>query len=317
MRSFARILALALLAPGGAEAHVLGTAGGGAGLGLVLSLAAVALAYAWGLALLWRRAGIGRGVPVWRALSYFTGAEVLTYALTALDGRADAFFAWHMVQHLLLITVAAPLLVLGTPLYVLAWVLPLSLRRRLARAWHGAPPLRAAWASLSHPVTVWVLATVVFWAWHVPAFYEAAVRDNRLHALEHLSFVVTAAMFWWAALQPQGRRSLSLGAGVVYLFVTALQGSLLGALLVFARNPLYAGYAGRALALGRDPLADQQLAGLVMWVPSGVVYLSLAAAFFVRWLRDEEQGQRAREARAQTAHTAAQAAAQASRGGAA
>ncbi len=293
------ICAIALAASGGAGAHGLGTPGS-ASLWLPLSLAAVGLLYAWGLYALWRRAGVGRGVPVWRALAYFAGVEVLTFALTVLDGRADTFFAWHMVQHLLLITVAAPLLVLGTPLYVLAWVLPLAWRRRAARAWHRAPVLRSLWAWLGHPVTVWLLATVVFWAWHVPPFYEAAVRDDRLHALEHLSFVVTAALFWWVALQPQGRRSLSLGVGVVYLFVTALQGSLLGALLVFARAPLYAGYAGRALAGGRDPLTDQQLAGLVMWIPSGVVYLSLAAVFFVRWLRDEEQGQRAREGRDQT-----------------
>jgi putative membrane protein len=291
-------MALPLAVPGSVTlAHGAGEPDAGAGgLGIALGLALLAGGYALGLGRLWRRAGVGRGMPAWRAGAYFTGVLVLAVALVALDARADQAFAWHMLQHLLLLVVAAPLLVLGSPLYVLAWLFPAGWRRTAARHWNAMPTVRRAGAALAHPVTVWVTATAVLWLWHVPRLYEAAVADGRLHGLEHLSFVATSAAFWWAVLQPQGRRVLGWGAGVVYLFVTALQGSLLGALIVFARTPLYPHYAAAAVAGGRDPLADQQLAGLTMWVPGGVVYVALAAAFFVQWWREEERFQRGREA---------------------
>ena len=291
-----KLIWLAALFSGLAAAHGTEAHAGGVQVWLVLGLIVPPVLYALGLTRLWRRAGLGRGVPVWRAVTFFGGMTVLALALTALDALADESFAWHMFQHLLLITVAAPLLVVGSPLYVSAWALPLAWRRGLARSWHAAPLLRSLGAALSHPVSVWVIATAVFWLWHVPRFYEAAVADERLHAVEHFTFLVTSAAFWWAVLVPQGRRALGRGAGVVYLFAAALQGSLLGVLLVFARAPLYPGYARTALAENRDPLSDQQLAGLVMWVPSGVIYVALAAVFFVQWLREEEREQRRREA---------------------
>ncbi|GAA5534186.1 cytochrome c oxidase assembly protein [Deinococcus aluminii] len=292
---------LLLALSGWAAAHGTGHDEGGA-LPVSLGLAVLTLLYALGLAVLWRRAGVGRGVAMWRTVAFFAGIAVLAVALLGLDGQADESFTWHMVQHLLLITLAAPLLVLGTPLYVLAWAAPLAWRRAFAHLWNRRPALRRAVGWLTHPVVVWVLATAVFWAWHVPAFYEAAVRNPGLHALEHLSFLLTNALFWWALLQPPGRRALARGAAVVSLFGAALQGSLLGVLLAFARTPLYPDYAQKALAEGRNPLADQQLAGLVMWVPSGVVYVALAAVFFVQWLRDEERAQRNREPRPAREH---------------
>lgn len=289
-----------LVLAGRAFAHGAGEAGDGEGTALwlltLLGLGLPLLLYGWGLRTLWRRAGTGRGVPVWRALAFAAGLQVLGAALLGLDHAAHDSFAWHMAQHLLLILGAAPLLVLGAPLYVALWAAPLRWRRAGAQAWARRPALRAAWRRLTHPVAVWVLATAVFWGWHVPTLYEAAADNSALHALEHLGFLVTNGLFWWALLAPHGRRRLSPGAGVVFLFTTALQGSLLGALLTFARTPLYPGYAQRALARGQGALADQQLAGLVMWVPSGVVYVALSALFFIQWLRDEEGAQRLREA---------------------
>lgn len=261
---------------------------------IALSLGTFAALYGLGLGRLWARAGIGGGVGLWRALAVPGAVLVLVAALLSpLEHLADEAFAWHMGQHLLLILLAAPLLVLGSPLYVLAWVVPLEWRRKAARFWRGWPSLRRVLGALTHPLGVWLLATGVFWLWHLPALYGAAVRNDALHALEHLGFSVTAAMFWWALLQPHGRRRLERGAAVVYLFATMLQGSLLGALLTFAPRPLYAVYAGGA----RDALSDQQLAGLIMWVPSGVVYLALSGVFCAQWLRDSEARQLRREGR--------------------
>lgn len=291
-----RCLPLLGLLGGVALAHgAAGDADGATPLWLALGLTALALLYAGGLARLWRRAGPGRGVSVARAAAFFAGLLVLAAALLALDHLADESFAWHMVQHLLLVMVAAPLLVLGWPLYVLGWTLPLGWRRGVARAWNRAPLWRAVWKGLNRPVLAWLLATGVFWAWHAPPLFDAAARDGRLHALEHLSFLATSALFWWVVLRPAGRRALSRGAAVLYLFAAALQASLLGALLTFARAPLYPDYTHKALAAGHDPLADQQLAGLVMWVPMDVVFLAFASVVFLRWLAGEEEAQRARE----------------------
>ena len=286
------VMLLGLAASHGASDHA--EPSGSLQVWLDVGLIALPALYGLGLWRLWRRSGVGGGVAIWRAEAFFAGALVLALALTSLDELADSAFAWHMFQHLLLISVTAPLLVLGSPLYVLAWTLPLRWRRAAARSWN-ASGWRALLAALWHPLTVWVLATGVFWLWHVPRLYDAAVKDERLHALEHLSFLASSAAFWWVVFQPQGRRALNRGASVVYLFAAALQGSLLGALLTFARAPLYPVYMQSASLTGRDALADQQLAGLVMWVPSGVLYVSLAAVFFVQWLRDEEREQRRRE----------------------
>lgn len=292
-----RLKLLPFLLGGWAAAHGGRVHAAGIDWPVALGLTALALLYARGLRVLWRRAGVGGGVARWRALAFAGGVLTLASALLTLDGLADKSFAWHMAQHLLLILLAAPLLTLGTPLYVLAWTVPLGMRRAAARVWNRSPLLKPLGHWLTHPVLVWVLATAALWGWHVPRFYEAAVAHGALHAAEHLSFLATAGLFWWALLELRGRRPLSHGTGVVYVFTTALQGSLLGALLAFSRAPLYPGYAARAVAEGRSPLADQQLAGLVMWVPSGVVYLAVAGVLFIQWWRDEEAAQRRRDTR--------------------
>jgi cytochrome c oxidase assembly factor CtaG len=141
-----------------------------------------------------------------------------------------------------------------------------------------------------------VLSVAVLWGWHVPALYEQAVRSEALHTVEHLSFLATAFMFWWVVLQPSGR-SPAPGRDVLYVFTAGLAGSALGALLTFAASPIYPSYTRAAAALGASPLTDQQLAGLIMWIPSGVVYLGFASWLFVRWLRVVEREALEREAR--------------------
>ena len=261
-------------------------------LPIALGLSALDAVYALGLWRLWSAAGRGRGVGAWRAAAFFVGVGVLFVALVSpLEVLAGRFFSVHMLQHLLLVLLAAPLLVAGMPGYALLWALPLTSRRTVGRAWRTCSKARAL-APLSHPLAAWLLFAGVFWLWHVPSLYETAIRFPAVHALEHLSMLGSAFLFWETLLQPLGRRRLYRGAAVLYLFATALQGSLLGAILTFAPRPLYPDYARLLSALGRDPLADQQLAGLLMWVPPGVLYLAWAAAMLVLWLQEAEQGAR-------------------------
>lgn len=260
---------------------------------LLTGLALCIGTYGYGVSALWQRAGFGRGLRRWQVAAFGVGWITLWIALVSpLDALGSVLFSAHMLQHLLLILAAPPLLILGAPHIALIWALPRPARRWLAQAWRRTA-WRTVWQTLSQPVLVWGLAGGTFWLWHVPSLYQAALQNEGIHALEHITFLGTAVLFWWTLLHP-GRR-LSQGAGILFVFTTMLQNGLLGALLTFASYPWYPAYANRVAAWGLTPLEDQQLAGLIMWIPAGVVYLLTALAMFALWLRTIEREMQRRE----------------------
>jgi putative membrane protein len=180
-----------------------------------------------------------------------------------------------MVQHELLMVVAAPLLVLGRPLAVWTWALNPPQRRTVGR-WVNARGFSAAWSVLTDPLVAWALHALALWGWHIPAAFDAALEHEGLHIAQHLSFLVTALFFWWAVLGHDPRGRYGAGRSFAYLFTTMLHTSALGALLALAPTPWYAPYVPLTGALGLDPVQDQQLGGLVMWVPAGLAYLIAA-----------------------------------------
>jgi len=254
---------------------------------ILLGLAAMAGTYLLGVRRLWARAGKGRGLPPWRVGAYLAGIWILVLALVSpIDPLGETLFSVHMVQHMLLMVVAAPLLVLGRPHIGWLWALPRRHVRTLAAHWNGATGARSAWRGLTHPVTVLVLHVGALWIWHIPAFYQAALGSSFLHTLEHASFLGTAVLFWWA-LDRSGRggRWPGYGAAVLYVFATALQAGALGALLLFAPSPWYPAHAEGAALWGVELGVDQQLAGAIMWIPGGLVYAAAMALLFVAWMR--------------------------------
>ena len=254
---------------------------------VLLALAAGIWLYARGVRSLWRRAGAGRGISRPQTAYFAAGMTALIVALVSpVDQVGTALFSVHMVQHLLLTLIAAPLLVLGAPMLATLWAIGPERRRGIARWWYRARRLRAAWAHLSHPVTAWVLHATALWLWHIPILYEAALRNDAIHALEHASFVGTALLFWWLVVHP-GQHRLGRGLGVVYLFGAALQSGVLGALITFAPRPWYPMHYGTTRAWGLTPLEDQQLAGLLMWVPASLVYLFAIGALLIAILGDD------------------------------
>jgi putative membrane protein len=259
-------------------------------------LAAVAPAaalYARGLSMLWGRGKKGLGVRRWQAGCYAAGVVVLAVALLSpLDAWSDFRFWVHMSQHELIMTVAAPLMVLGRPLYVCFWALPLGARRR-ARGVLATPRFKIAWSFASAPLFVLTLHAVVRWIWHIPALFEAAMASDALHALQHFSFFATAALFWWAISNGRYGRA-GYGLGLLFVFVTAFHTSLLAALLTVAPEGFYPIYALQGLESSPELLEDQELGGLIMWVPSAVLLLVSALALFVAWLGEGER--RARRA---------------------
>jgi putative membrane protein len=249
---------------------------------MLIGLAVTTGLYGLGLARLWQRAGVGSGVRPWRVASFLGAILAVLIALSSpLDNLAARMFAAHMVQHLLLILVVAPLLVLALVPVVLLWALPLPARRSLAPRGRLPHRARAPLRSLTSPVAVFLIYTLALWTWHLPGPYQGALASPATHALEHLTFLAAASLFWWTLLQPQGRRRLPLALTALYLFAASLQGSALGVLITFSPVPWYPAYAAGPRVWGFSPLQDQQLAGLLMWMPVGSIFALLSAVLLL------------------------------------
>jgi putative membrane protein len=266
--------AAALLLPGAALAHAVDAVQGprGAEPWLIVVLAFSVLLYGTGVARLWAQAGRSRGITPVQVTAFALGWATLVAALASpLDEVSAQLFAAHMVQHELLMIVAAPLLVLGRPLAAWTWALAPRQRRAVALAtrWRW---LAWLWGRITQPLAAWALHALALWLWHVPQLFDAALHHEWVHILQHASFLGTALLFWWTVLGADPRSSRS-GAGLASLFTTMMHTGALGALLTFATSPWYEAYAVAGGAYGLTPVEDQQLGGLVMWIPGGTAYL--------------------------------------------
>ena len=251
-----------------------------------------------GTIVLWRRAGVGKGVARWQVASFALGWISIVIALVSpVDALSDLLFSVHMAQHELLMIVAAPLLVFARPLVPMMWALSPRGRERAA-AITQSPAFANAWRALTGPFTVLLLHAIAIWMWHIPALFEAALRNEAIHAVQHSMFFITASLFWWALIHGRYGR-IGYGVAVAYVFITATHTTILGALMTIAPRVWYPMYEARAAAWGIRPLEDQQMAGLLMWVPSGVIFMCLGLSLFAAWLGESER----RAALSQTAAT--------------
>lgn len=245
---------------------------------LAAALALLAAGYGRGVHELWARRGLGRVLPGWRVVAFGTG---LLCVLVAQDGplavAAERSFAGHMTQHMLLLLGAGPLLAAGAAGLPLTLACPPAPRRWLARL-RAAGPVRRLRRPAVLTITAGGIQSAVLWFWHLPVPYVTAERQPVVHAVEHACFV-GAAWFLWAPLIGAPRHRLPVPAGMLLLIGTMLPASALGAVLTFAPRPIYP-----VPVLGPDPLADQQLAGLLMWAPMDVAVLVATLTAFLRWL---------------------------------
>lgn len=246
----------------------------------LVPLAIVALLYTVGLARLWRQAGVGRGASMLRA-SLFAAAMAMAVVAVAspIDALADMLFSLHMVQHLLLMLVAAPLLVLARPSPLLLFALPRRWRGPVGRIGNRGPG--TVWRALTHPLGAAGLYLLALWIWHVPSLYGLAIRSDPVHTMQHASFLL-AAVCLWTSVVDRPRRTGAFGASVLSVFATAVHSGVLGALLALSVGVWYPFYAERAGELG--PLTDQQVGGLVMWIPSGIILAGAGLVSFAAWL---------------------------------
>jgi putative membrane protein len=262
---------------------------------VVLPLVVTAWVYLRGLRRMWREAGGGHGVRRWEAACFAGGWLALAVALASpLHPWGNVLFAAHMTQHELLMLVAAPLLVLGKPVVASLKALPPGKAGLLLR-WTKPAWVQAAWRFVTNPLVAWFIHAVVLWAWHAPVLFRAALHNEAVHALQHLSFLLSALLFWWALLH-RGHGAMAYGAAVLYLFTTAAHSGLLGALITLAGVVWYPDYLGTTQSWGLTPLEDQQLGGLIMWVPACSLYIVAGLALFAGWLRAAGERVRRREA---------------------
>jgi putative membrane protein len=256
--------------------------------GIVAALLASGWMYARGVERVWRRAGVGGGIRRWQAACFAGGWVTLAVAMVSpLHPLGSALFSAHMVQHELLMALAAPLLVLGRPVIPFLFALPIGGRRAAGR-WAKAEGVQSAWRGVTGPFAAWLLHAAALWLWHLPGPYQAALRGEGMHTLQHASFLGTGLLFWWTVVHGREGR-MGYGASVFYLFATAMHSGALGALLTFAPRPLYPAYEGGAAAWGLTALEDQQLAGLIMWIPAGVSYVVAGLIVLAMWMRESER----------------------------
>lgn len=282
-----------LLSPVGAGAHPGGSAYGRTLWAawnweplVVVNLAVLAALYGLGIGRLWRRAGRRSAVSPWQAAAFGSSVLVLLIALLSpLDVVSNDLASVHMVQHMVLVMLAAPLFVLGSPGVTILSALPPSWRRAI-RCWPRRFGLfillwRTSWSS----GVAWTAHAVTLWVWHLPELYGAALNNAFVHDLQHLTFFITACLFWRVVIDPSSRLRLNPGLGVLYLFTTSLQATLLGVFMALSPRLWYTDYAGTTERWGLTPLEDQQLAGLIMWMPACAGYTIAAATVFALWLR--------------------------------
>ena len=252
-------------------------------VGLVLS----AVLYGVGVKKLRSAMKVTRGIQNWEIASFVAGWLAVVIALVSpLHPWGRVLFSAHMTQHEILMLVAAPLLVLGRPLLIFLKAIPPPWPRRVAVI-GNSDTWQKPWHFLSNPFAAFVIHGLALWVWHIPSWFEATIDNDFVHALQHISFLFSALLFWWSLMQGRHRAS-GYGLAVLFMFITALHSGLLGALLTLTTNIWYPAYTETSQLWGITPLEDQQLGGLIMWIPAGLVYIVAGLALFAGWMRESE-----------------------------
>ena len=229
---------------------------------------------------------LGEPIKTGQAVAFFLGVNSIFLVLfSPLDKLGDKYlFSAHMLQHLVLTIVGPPLMIVGTPGWLIQPVLYNRLIFRVARF-------------LTYPFVAFTLYNVDFWLWHAPVLYNATLVNETLHILEHMTFIVFSLIYWWPVFSPlkEGLPSLAFGGQILYIFLGGMPTVALGAGLTFA-SPLYIPYIYAPRVWGISPAMDQQLGGLIMWVPANLAYIVVVSVLFIRWMQAQDREQRAVEA---------------------
>jgi len=272
---------------------------------VILFLAIAGILYSRGWALLRRRTfatrresrrqwahtprGRWRLAVIWRLVSYWTGLFFIAISLLSpIDVLSQQLFLMHMIQHLLLIMFAPPLLLIANPMPFMLWGLPdkarLSVGSFLAWLLRKDAPFRNALMSMTHPGFLWLLWVIFLFGWHDPFMYNAALYYEWVHDAEHLSFFITSMLFWWNIIGagPRIHKRFGTIARIALAIAAVPANAILGAVLAFNPEPVYTYYLSVPRLWGIDIMLDQQIGGVIMWVPGSMMYLIAALILIFR-----------------------------------
>jgi putative membrane protein len=252
---------------------------------LLVALAIAAL----GWVILSRRVSVAHPAkphPRWRSAAFLGGLGTLAVALMSpIEAYEGQLFSVHMLQHMLIELVAAPLLLLGAPATLALRAASPSVRPRLLSVLHSR-----AVSVLSFPLLAWVVFAAVNWAWHFSSLYNDALETPWLHDLQHLTFLGAALLFWWPVVGADPARwRLPHPVRLFYLFLAMPQNSFLGIALMSAPLALYPHYQTNARDWGPSPIVDQSVGGMLMWVGGDVVFLLAMGLVVAAWVRAEDR----------------------------
>jgi putative membrane protein len=260
---------------------------------IIIGTALITGLYLYAIGPLRKRHYPNEQVKAGQTISFLLGMLIMFLALVSpLDELGDSYlFSAHMVQHLCLTIIGPPLLLLGTP----EWFVKPALRNKV---------IFNVAKVLTYPVVAFVLYNADFWLWHAPPLYNATLENQSIHILEHLTFIVFGLLYWWPIFSPsKDLPGLPIGGQILYLFLSGMPSVLLGAGLTFS-PPLYAPYIAAPRIWGISAATDQQLGGLIMWVPVSIFYIIIMSVLFIRWMQRQEVKQQAMELEAYEKHEA-------------
>lgn len=254
--------------------------------------------FAYGLGLRRVRRGARRAWPTYQAVAFYAGLAVLALALLGPpDTYNDELFSMHMLQHLALLQIAAPLLLLGRPVQLALRAIAPRRSGPVVKAVVGRSWVRWVLGALTAPLIATLLFNLNLVLWHVPDFYTAALNNEHIHELEHALFFGLALLFWWPIIDPVPRHHKAQPAwALASIFASMLFGSALGAMLTLAHGEIYPTYLSTPKPWGLSPLDDQQIGGLVMWVGGGLLYMSILIAYLVHTFGTGEDSEAAKPA---------------------
>ena len=233
----------------------------------------------------------GRVATNGRLVAYLGGLVILGVALMSpIDVLASQFFFMHMIQHLLLVMIVPPLLWLASPFPFVMWGLPSRARGRVGAFFSRRSSFRRRLRTFTAPGIAWMLYVAFLLGWHDPNAYQAALQDELVHDLEHLTFFITAVLFWWHVIYapPYIHKRLPRGARIAYVLAAIPPTMAAGAAIAFSGQPVYPYYAGVPRLWGISVMQDQMLGGVIMWVPGSMMYIAAALILISRWVQDED-----------------------------
>ncbi|HAJ05556.1 MAG TPA: hypothetical protein DCL76_03255 [Chloroflexi bacterium] len=227
----------------------------------------------------------------WRLISYLIGLLCIVVALVSpLEVLAGQLFFMHMIQHMLLVMFAAPLLLIANPFPVFLWGLPVMLRRKVSRLFVTDSQFRKLLAKITSPGVTWIIFVVIYIGWHDPGLYDLALTYSVVHDIEHISFFVASLLFWWhvTAAAPRIHHTLKYSRRVVYLLVTVPVNMIAGVFITFSREPIYQHYVDVQRPWSLTVMQDQMIGGIIMWIPGSMMLIIGVIVLVIRMMNSEE-----------------------------